>query len=122
MKRLLAAAVVQAAASSLASAQGVTVSLTEFKVQLSRDTVRAGRVTFQITNNGTTNHQLRVVGPETGKESAILPKKQGASLTLTLKPGTYEVFCPLSADSHKMAGMTAKLIVVAPPPPPAKKP
>jgi hypothetical protein len=59
-----------AASSSLAKAQPVTVTLSEWKVGLGRDTVRAG------------------------------------SATVTLKPGTYEVFCPMSDLSHKAAGMS----------------
>ena len=36
---------------------------------------------------------------------------QSASLTVTLKPGTYEVFCPMSEQSHKLAGMVGKVTV-----------
>lgn len=37
-----------------------------------------------------------------------------ATLTLTLQPGTYEVYCPVGQDSHKKLGMETHLKVVGP--------
>ena len=126
MKRLcvLAAVAVMAAAAPAASAQGVTVTLTEFKVKLSRDSVRAGRATFQLMNGGATSHQIQVKGPDTDKTSAIINAKQAGSLVLTLKPGEYDIICPMADGTHMTAGMVAKLKVyaAAPAPPAAKKP
>ncbi|MEO7084922.1 MAG: cupredoxin domain-containing protein [Gemmatimonadaceae bacterium] len=102
-----------AASSSVASAQAVTVTLTEFKLGLSRDTVKAGPVTFNITNDGTMNHGFFVRGGGLAKGSKELPKGETANLTVTLKPGTYDVYCPLSDGSHRKAGMEKKLVVVA---------
>jgi plastocyanin len=112
MTRLIAFAAL-AALSSVASAQAVTVTLTEWSVKLSRDTVKAGPVTFRVTNNGVMNHAFHVNGEGVDKGTREAPAKQSTSLTVTLKPGTYEVFCPMSDESHKKAGMTRKLIVIA---------
>ncbi|MDQ8164425.1 MAG: cupredoxin domain-containing protein [Gemmatimonadota bacterium] len=123
-RRVLAALALMTTAATAASAQGVTVTLTEFKVQMSRDSVRAGRVTFQLMNSGATSHQVQVKGPDTDKTSAVINAKQAGSLVLTLKPGEYDIICPMADGSHKIAGMVAKLKVYAPAPAPpaAKKP
>ena len=102
-----------AASSSVAAAQGVAVSLTEFKIQVKPDTVSAGRVTFQLKNVGVTSHGFNIKGPDVDKESAAIPKGQAATMTVTLKPGTYEIWCPMSEGSHKLAGMAMKFTVTA---------
>jgi plastocyanin len=122
MTRILAVAAF-AAFSSVASAQAVPVNLSEWKVELTRDTVRAGRVTFRVTNAGSMNHAFYVRGDGVDQGTREIPTKQSASLTVTLKPGTYELFCPMSDESHKMAGMARKLVVTpGDPSAPPKKP
>jgi plastocyanin len=118
---LIAAALV--ASSSVATAQAVPVTLSEWKVELTRDTVRAGRVTFRVTNTGSMNHAFYVRGDGVDQGTREIPTRQSASLTVTLKPGTYELFCPMSEESHKMAGMARRLVVTpGDPPAPSKKP
>ncbi len=112
MTRMLIAAAVLAAVSSVAAAQAVPVTLTEWKVEL-RDTVKAGAVTFQVKNIGTIIHAFHVEGQGIDKETRQVPAGQSASLTLNLKPGTYDVYCPMSDLSHKKAGMARKLTVIA---------
>ena len=48
MRRLYPALALLAITATAAAAQGITVSLTEWTVELSKDTVKAGSVTFQI--------------------------------------------------------------------------
>lgn len=110
MTRLLLVAAL-AAFSSVAAAQAVPVTLSEWKVELGRDTVPAGSVTFRVKNNGSMSHAFHVKGEGVDKETLPIAVRQTGSLTLTLKPGTYELFCPLSEQTHKMAGMLKKLIV-----------
>jgi plastocyanin len=118
---LLAAALV--AFSTPAAAQGVTVTLSEWKMRLSQDTVPAGPVTIQVTNAGAMAHALQVVGPGVDKGTRQVAAREVATLTVTLKPGTYELYCPLAEGSHKMAGMTRTLVVTgAEAAPPPKKP
>jgi len=121
MPRLLVIAAL-AASSSLANAQGVNVTLTEWKVTLSADTVRSGSVTFRINNTGTITHGFYVRGEGVDKGTRDIPAKQSGTLVVAVKPGTYEVFCPMSDGSHKMAGMTKNLVVIAGEPGAAKKP
>jgi uncharacterized cupredoxin-like copper-binding protein len=112
MKRLLIVAAL-ATTSSVASAQSVPVTLSEWKVDLGRDTVKAGPVTFRIKNTGTMTHGFYVSGPGVDKGAKEIPAGQEAPFTVTLKPGTYEVYCPLADLTHKMAGMTKKFVVIA---------
>ena len=121
MKRMLIAAAL-VASSSVAKAQGVTATLTEFKLALSKDTVKAGAVTFRVNNAGAMSHGFYVRGPGVEKGTRDLAKGESASLTVTLKAGTYEIFCPMADGSHKIAGMTHQLFVIAPDKPVAKKP
>jgi uncharacterized cupredoxin-like copper-binding protein len=110
MTRILIVAAL-AASSSVVTAQAVPVTLSEFTVGLGRDTVRAGSVTFRVKNSGRMTHGFYVRGEGVDKGSREIEAGQEASLTVTLKPGTYEVFCPMADLSHKAAGMTRKLIV-----------
>ena len=112
MKKLLAVAAL-AVISSAAAAQGVPVTLTEFKLEFAKDTVQAGAITFKVTNNGSMNHGFYVRGPGVAKGTREIAKGESASLTVTLQPGSYEIYCPLADGSHKIAGMTKKLVVVA---------
>ncbi|HVT40734.1 MAG TPA: cupredoxin domain-containing protein [Gemmatimonadaceae bacterium] len=102
-----------ATSSSAAKGQPVTVTLSEWKVGLGRDTVRAGSVTFKLKNVGKMTHGFYVRGEGVDKGSRELEAGQEMSLTMTLKPGTYEIFCPMSDLSHKAAGMSRKLVVTA---------
>lgn len=101
-----------AALSAVATAQSVAipVTLSEWKVELASDTVPAGPVTFRLSNKGTITHGFYVRGEGVEKGSREIPAGESASLTVTLKPGTYEVFCPMSDNSHKAAGMVRKLV------------
>ena len=102
---------VSLAVSSVAKAQPVAVTLSEFTVGLARDTVRAGSVTFKVKNAGSMRHGFYVRGDGVDKGTKEIEVGQQASLTVTLKAGTYEVFCPMSDLSHKAAGMSRKLVV-----------
>jgi plastocyanin len=101
------------ASSSAARAQAVAVTLTEWKIELARDTVRAGPVTFRVNNAGTMTHGFYIRGDGVDQGTRDIPAREAASLTVTLKRGTYEVFCPMSDLSHKAAGMSRKLVVTA---------
>ena len=79
----------------------VTAKLSEWKVQLSAATVSPGLVAFSVTNSGSIPHALEVEGPGLERQTVLLQPGSGTTLTLTLAPGTYEVYCPVGGDSHK---------------------
>ena len=119
----IAAALAASAAVATTQSVAVPVTLSEWKVELGRDTVPAGPVIFRLSNKGTITHGFYVRGEGVAKGARELPAGESGSLTLTLKPGTYEVYCPMSDNSHKLAGMVKKLVVTGgTTPAPAKKP
>jgi plastocyanin len=111
-----------AALSSTASAQAIPVTLSEWKMKLGRDTVPAGKITFQIKNEGTMTHGFFVRGNGVQQGSPDIPVGQSGTLSLTLKPGSYTVYCPLADLSHRKAGMLATLVVTGAAPAAATKP
>jgi uncharacterized cupredoxin-like copper-binding protein/quercetin dioxygenase-like cupin family protein len=87
----------------------VAVSLTEFMIDMPTE-LPAGPTTFEITNDGTIEHNFEVEGQGIEEE---LPENlaPGASGTLTvdLAPGTYEVYCPVG--NHAGEGMLVEVTV-----------
>jgi plastocyanin len=86
--------------------------LSEWKVELSTPAIAAGTVTFSIVNAGSIPHGFEVEGQGIEKETPVIQPGATAALTLNLKAGTYEVYCPVGDDSHKMLGMDTHLTVV----------
>src|SRR2546428_4101874 len=89
----------------------VSAKLSEWKVELSERTIAAGTVTFTVANVGSIPHALEVEGQGIEQETAVIQPGSSATLTLTLTPGTYEVYCPVGEDSHKKLGMETELKV-----------
>jgi len=90
----------------------VIAKLSEWKVELSQSTVTTGTVTFTVANTGTVPHAFEVEGQGIEQETKVIQPGSSATLTLTLKPGTYDVYCPVGGDSHKHLGMETRLRVV----------
>jgi uncharacterized cupredoxin-like copper-binding protein len=112
MTRFVIAAGFAAFFSSAATAQAVPVTVSEWKVEIPRDTLKAGAVIFRIKNSGTMVHGFHVEGPGVDKDTPQIPVGQSSSLNVTLKPGTYELYCPMAEQTHKKAGMTRKITVI----------
>jgi uncharacterized cupredoxin-like copper-binding protein len=108
----LTLAAVPAARTRDASAS-VIAKLSEWKVDLSQSTVTAGTVTFTVANTGTVPHAFEVEGQGIEQETKVIQPGSSATLTLTLKPGNYDVYCPVGGDSHKHLGMETHLRVVS---------
>jgi uncharacterized cupredoxin-like copper-binding protein len=100
--------------STTTPAQGgssVDVSETEFKLNPPDPSVKAGQVTFNVSNDGQTVHSLEVEGPngEQSLPSDLSPCDKG-TLTVDLsKPGKYEFYCPVA--NHKQMGMEGEITV-----------
>src|SRR6185295_261074 len=71
----------------------IDARLTEWKVELSLTTVPAGAVTFNVSNGGSIPHAIEIEGRGVEKEIPVIQPGQTGTLTLTLSPGTYEVYC-----------------------------
>ncbi|MGP4044761.1 cupredoxin domain-containing protein [Streptomyces sp. 2A115] len=87
----------------------VDVKMTDFKMELSKTTLKAGDYTFVAKNDGQHDHALEIEGSGTEEETRTLEPGESANLTITLKDGTYEVYCPV--DGHKDMGMKTELTV-----------
>jgi len=94
-------------------ASTVSVRLSEWKVEVSSAPVAPGPVRFVVTNAGTIPHAFEVEGRGVEKETAVIQPGDSAELTVTLRVGKYEVYCPVGNDSHKKLGMEARLEVSA---------
>ena len=90
----------------------VSATLSEWTIRLSEEAVPAGPVTFTATNRGSIPHAFEVEGQGTEKATALMQPGASATLTLTLAPGTYEIYCPVGQDSHKKLGMDTHLRVL----------
>lgn len=90
----------------------VRATLSEWAVELSQSTVPAGPVTFTITNSGTIPHAFEVEGRGIERETKLIQPGQTDTMTLDLKVGMFEVYCPVGKDSHKKLGMDTHLKVV----------
>ena len=88
----------------------VTVTETEYALKLSRTSFTPGTYTFTADNAGKVAHALEIEG--TGMEEAKTKTIQGgekAAVTVTLKKGSYELYCPVSG--HKALGMAQSIKV-----------
>jgi uncharacterized cupredoxin-like copper-binding protein len=72
---------------------------------------KAGKVTVVMTNPSSTGiqHGIAVEGNGVDKDGPTVSPGGKSTLTVDLKPGKYEFYCPF--DGHKAAGMTGTLTV-----------
>ncbi|MFG2793827.1 copper-binding protein [Streptomyces sp. NPDC048419] len=97
-------------ASKAGSGTRVTVTETEYALKLSRSSFTPGTYTFVTDNAGKITHALSIDGP--GVENAKTKNLQGgqeATLTVTLKKGKYDLYCPITG--HKQLGMNQNIQV-----------
>ena len=98
-----------AGAASTSTEQTVEVRLTEYRIEMPLQ-LSAGRTLFKVTNVGAMFHRFEIEGGGIEKEvEPGLDAGQTKSLELDLRPGTYEVYCPV--HGHKKAGMSLRLKV-----------
>lgn len=94
-----------------AAPQEVNVKLTEWAIELSQSSIPAGEVTFTVSNAGSIPHAFEVEGKGIEQQTSLIQPGGSVTLTLNLKSGEYEVYCPVGQDSHKHLGMEADLEV-----------
>jgi len=109
------------AALAIATQSGppIAVRLTEWKVDVAAERAAVGPAVFVVTNAGTIPHALEIEGRGLERAVALIQPGHTDTLRVTLRAGSYELYCPVGGDSHKRLGMMARLTVgesVAAPP------
>ena len=89
----------------------VDVRLSEWKVQVSAPTAPAGPVVFRVANAGQIEHAFEVEGKGLERRTAPIAAGANGTLNVTLKPGHYELYCPVGNGAHKQAGMKGTVVV-----------
>lgn len=105
------ASATQAPASGGGGGETVKVSAPpdgSLKFDQSSLSAKAGKVTFKFSNPSAVPHAFEVEGKgvEEGTETVT---NSDSSVTVDLKPGSYEYYCPV--PGHREAGMEGKLTV-----------
>ena len=80
----------------------------KLKFTTSKLSAKAGTVTIDFSNQSSVPHAVAVEGHGVDKDGQTITKGSN-TLTVKLKPGTYEFYCPV--DGHKQAGMEGTLTV-----------
>jgi len=96
----------QAQTTTEAPSATVQVTETEFRIALSGYNARARKFTFDVKNAGQIAHDLAIRG---GPKTALIQPGGTATLTVTLKPGRYHLYC--SVPGHEQAGMKVDIVV-----------
>jgi len=117
-----AAPTAAAAASGGGGGPSTTINATEkdFAIAIDNSSVPAGSVTFKISNQGPSPHNIGVTkqgdsskgGGFTGpviKDSDTIDPGKTTSVTMDLQPGTYNVVC--TVPGHVQLGMIVALTV-----------
>jgi hypothetical protein len=83
----------------------VDVTLKDFTIDCPTcDSLPTGQVTFHVTNDGPSSHNLTVAqGGTMLNTTQDFPKGQQRDVTVDLHPGTYTLYC--SVPGHEAAGM-----------------
>ena len=95
---------------SIAKEGIVQVALKDFKLEPDQLTVKAGQITFVLTNEGRFTLDFRVEGQGVDEKAPKVPVGREFRWELTLAPGEYRISCPIS--NHDERGMVGTLVVV----------
>ena len=92
----------------------LSVDEAEWSVTPSRNPVGTGQVELNVNNLGEDDHDLTVERADGTRvaQTAVIPPGGDATLTATLPPGTYKLYCSLYGNhEHDRLGMHAELVV-----------
>lgn len=91
----------------------VNVVLDEWSVAIPTDTLPPGAAQFVIVNRGDAVHGFEVEGAGIEEEVEHIRPGTQATLTVNLRPGEYQLYCPVSdsAGNHEAKGMSRRITV-----------
>jgi len=100
--------------SSAASGGGSDLKLSAdpsgaLKFDKSKLAAKSGAVTITMNNPSSVPHGIAVEGNGVDKDGQIVNSGGTSTVSVSLKPGKYEFYCPV--DSHKQQGMEGTLTV-----------
>lgn len=83
----------------------------KFAFDKNKLTAHAGKVTLDMKNPSSAGitHGIAVEGKGVDKDGAVVGPGKSSTVTVTLKPGKYEFYCPV--PGHKAGGMDGTLTV-----------
>ena len=92
-------------------ADAITISVADFMIDPSEVEASGPTVSFEVTNDGPTPHNLTVrnEGDEVVLATADLSVGESETVSAELEPGTYTIFCSLAG--HESLGMSGTLTV-----------
>ena len=97
-----------------AAADALTVNLMDFMIDPSDLVATGPTVTFEVTSDGPTPHNLTILDAavEVVMATADLSAGDTETITADLEPGDYTILCSLAG--HESLGMSGTLTVTAP--------
>jgi hypothetical protein len=94
---------------------GLTIKVTETEYTLNaepRDGLIPASYTFLVQNDGNETHALAIRGPGVDEQTQQIPAgEEPVEFAVPLRPGTYELWCPVG--DHRDRGMQMSLLVEA---------
>jgi YVTN family beta-propeller protein len=97
-------------AGTRAEDRDLNISLSEWKLQPSREKVPAGQIRVLSEDTGSTQHAFRVVGQGIDVSTDEFGPGESRTISVVLPPGQYQLICPI--PGHAQQGMVATLTVV----------
>jgi hypothetical protein len=101
-----------AAPATAAAPSRLLVGAKEFRLTLSRPSIKAGPAIIQLANYGEDDHNLRlkrIGGTYVYKIATVSPGADVGELRATLLPGKFKLWCSIA--NHAARGMHVTLIV-----------
>lgn len=87
----------------------VEVALVNFEIDMPT-TLPGGRTVFEVTNDGTTEHNFEIEGQGIEQEfPQNLTAGETRTMEVDLQPGSYTIYCPVA--DHRSRGMELELSV-----------
>lgn len=105
MVTLAGAALAALTAAGGTASSRLTVTEVEYRLTVSATHLAAGKTTIKVLNKGKLAHSLSISGPGLKKRliSGTIAPGGSRTVTVTLKAGSYALWCPV--DSHAKLGM-----------------